>query len=562
MSGTNAWKGPIVLGSDTLVAVPLGELVLSGAISAAQAPFGFPQPNPTLTKSFDGILTLSGVSSYFNQTFAGAGKLEVNGALTSSRVIINSTATLSGSGRVDGITTQGGIVNPGGQTGNTLTSTSNVVFDANSTFSVICSSFSPPTSTNLAVTGTVNLGSATTKPQFGLHVRRPCQAPTSRSSTTMGRSMPSAGHSRISSRAPDLQDHGLRTSNEWYTAVSKSGLSRHLRQAYGGDGNDVVVTYVGTNSAFANRTVTTPINEGEIATVTGTVVEPDSQDIFILEVAWGDGRPPESYTFPPGSGGQIVSVQHRYLYNPAFASTGEYTISLAWHDQNGMGNTGTLVVTVNSITAEAASRFAHEMYATVLGREPDAAGQEFWVRQLQTGGSRPQLAKVFWESPEHRGIQVDGFYQTYLHRAAEPAGREVWVNSLLEGLSETEVESRFLTSPEYSTLYPTYETFLVGIYADVLGRAPDPEGLAFWQQTPQSVQARSAVGVGFLTSTEKHRQLVDDYYTTILKRDADAQGTESWLAELVSGRLSSEQVALRFLTSEEFFVRAAVATTP
>src|SRR5262249_21196783 len=76
------------------------------------------------------------------------------------------------------------------------------------------------------------------------------------------------------------------------------------------------------------------------------------------------------------------------------------------------------------------------LYRAVPGRAPDPGGFSDWVHALQSGASRQQVAAGFWASPEHRGIQVDGFYATYLHRAAEPAGRAGWVHALLAGMRE------------------------------------------------------------------------------------------------------------------------------
>jgi large repetitive protein len=72
-------------------------------------------------------------------------------------------------------------------------------------------------------------------------------------------------------------------------------------------------------------TVTSPIDEGGRATVSGTITDPGPRDPFTLVVNWGDGKPARTYTFPAGSDGQRVSVSHRYR------DDGAYTIQLSWH---------------------------------------------------------------------------------------------------------------------------------------------------------------------------------------------------------------------------------------
>src|SRR5262249_5171764 len=80
------------------------------------------------------------------------------------------------------------------------------------------------------------------------------------------------------------------------------------------------------------------------------------------------------------------------------------------------------------------SAFVKGRYRHVLNRNPDPTGLNAWVQQLQMGVSRSQLAAVFWNSAEHRTIEVDFYYQTYLGRPADPAGRTAWVNALLSGM--------------------------------------------------------------------------------------------------------------------------------
>src|SRR5262249_42422111 len=76
------------------------------------------------------------------------------------------------------------------------------------------------------------------------------------------------------------------------------------------------------------------------------------------------------------------------------------------------------------------------LYRPVLGREADAGGLSAWVQFLKGGGSRAQLVRAFWESAEHRGLQVDQFYATHLRRPADAAGRAHWVAALRAGQSE------------------------------------------------------------------------------------------------------------------------------
>jgi hypothetical protein len=214
--------------------------------------------------------------------------------------------------------------------------------------------------------------------------------------------------------------------------------------------------------------------------------------------------------------------------------------------------------TVSGLTGAAPDptvTFVETLYQDMLDRSPDAPGMAYWVAFIQAGGTRQQVADGFWDSLEHRGLQVDQFYTTYLHRPAEAAGRTYWVNQLMAGMSEAQVANGFLTSDEYTQSHPSTVDYLFGLYADVLGRSPDANGLDAWLSAVQGGLSRAAVANGFLSSQEAELEQVNQDYANYLGRSGEAAGVAFWLGALESGR-SWAQVAEAFLASDELFARA------
>ena len=74
----------------------------------------------------------------------------------------------------------------------------------------------------------------------------------------------------------------------------------------------------------ANLAVTSPINEGQWATLSGEFVESSSLDAPTLRIDWGDGSPAETFTYPAGT--TSFSEQHRYVDDDADDT---YTISVS-----------------------------------------------------------------------------------------------------------------------------------------------------------------------------------------------------------------------------------------
>lgn len=82
-----------------------------------------------------------------------------------------------------------------------------------------------------------------------------------------------------------------------------------------------------------------------------------------------------------------------------------------------------------------------ELYIGFFGRAPDAAGFEFWTEQLADGATPYQIAAAFATTPEfeaaYHGLtvteQVTKLYLNVLNRAPDPSGLAYWVGQINSG---------------------------------------------------------------------------------------------------------------------------------
>lgn len=96
---------------------------------------------------------------------------------------------------------------------------------------------------------------------------------------------------------------------------------------------------------LGNVSVTSPINEGGAAVLTGTLAEVAGAGAMRLVVNWGPGQASSSYAFAEGT--TTFSVSHVYLDNPAAPAT-SFPITLTL--SNAGGNTGgAAAVVVNDV---------------------------------------------------------------------------------------------------------------------------------------------------------------------------------------------------------------------
>jgi hypothetical protein len=228
-----------------------------------------------------------------------------------------------------------------------------------------------------------------------------------------------------------------------------------------------------------------------------------------------------------------------------------FTVPVSAGANNGGWNFADATTVPNELTA-----YVTGLYGTLLDRPPDSYGLNSWITALEQGTPRTAVAQAIWESPEHRGQEVDRYYALYLHRVADPVGRAAFVNAFLSGASELDIQRAILESGEYQAAHPTDSAFLSGLYVDVLGRGADPGGLAAWQQVLNATHGnRDAVVRGFLTSDEAYAQALNFYYEDYLHRPFDAVGRQTWLSLLDSGQYTLESVGTGFLDSEEYKAR-------
>jgi hypothetical protein len=165
-------------------------------------------------------------------------------------------------------------------------------------------------------------------------------------------------------------------------------------------------------------------------------------------------------------------------------------------------------------------------------------------------------------SNSNPGGAVDLYYNEYnewlyalygdlLLRAADPGGLAYWTNQLTSGTSFQSVANGFLDSPEYCTRIVT------GFYQQFLDRGPDTGGLAGWVSTLEKGTSIQQVILGFCNSAEYLQknpvpdQFVESLYERLLGRASDPAGKAGWVSALQAGR-GTTYVIDGFLTSTEY----------
>jgi hypothetical protein len=271
--------------------------------------------------------------------------------------------------------------------------------------------------------------------------------------------------------------------------------------------------------------------------------------------ALGGGEGPTVGAYPFYRAPSVHDILGGFNGPCAPAPAGLCTAGPGFDGPTGLGSPAGPPVPVPSATATN-DHFVHAAYLTMLGQDADPTSYAYWLGRLNSGTSRWTMAMALATSKGYRGDviggagAVEGFYEEYLGRPSDPGGVAYWIGRMNQGTTFEQVRLAFIGSPEYFARYGDDPGRAVdALYHDVLGRAPDPDGRAFWVAHFNATTIASQI----LFSAEGRAQLVAGYYQTYLGRAADPGGLAYW-SQAILGGASDEQIIAFLLSSNEFFL--------
>ncbi|MEZ5410708.1 MAG: DUF4214 domain-containing protein [Acidimicrobiales bacterium] len=178
-----------------------------------------------------------------------------------------------------------------------------------------------------------------------------------------------------------------------------------------------------------------------------------------------------------------------------------------------------------------------------------------------TSGINPVVASSIFK---YRA-QVVRQYLAYFGRLPDSAGLQHWVNARRSGLSLAAMSDSFASSDEFRARVGHLDNvgFIDLVYRQVLGRAPDSGGLAYWAQVLSQGTSRGQVMVGFAESAEfvaatrdqvtwvEQHGPVARLYLAYFQRQGDDEGIRYWIGTGLPG----VAVSNAFAGSDEFNAR-------
>ena len=176
---------------------------------------------------------------------------------------------------------------------------------------------------------------------------------------------------------------------------------------------------------------------------------------------------------------------------------------------------------------------------------------------------------------------VNRCYQEILGRDGEPEGIAFWTNALsTHQAAGADIVASFCDSPEFIAGSYSEEHIIWKLYAAMMGREPDDEGLKHWKYMMEDLGCSGRLVMQQFSASAEFKNICDIYgiipgtvsletrdlnplltgfvsrcYRITMKRYGDPGGLNYWAGQLLNRTQTPHQVAMNFLHSEEFLKR-------
>jgi hypothetical protein len=358
---------------------------------------------------------------------------------------------------------------------------------------------------------------------------------------------------------------GWVTSTSWDSCSLTCGTSYTFRvKARNGDGIDTGWTSLGPQSTQVCPDTTPPAPPAGLRIISSS----SSQ----IDLTWNPNAEPDlgGYRVYYGTASRVyvssINVGNVTTYSLTGLPSGQtYYIALTALDMLNNESEYSLEVHSGLISENPlndTTEFVKQQYRDFLNREAETAGLQFWVNMIDSGAiTRAQVIESFFWSKEFgaRIAPIVRLYFAYFLRIPEYEGLMFWIDAYNSGWSLGAISDSFAGSEEFQQRYGALnnEAFVNLVYQNILGRAPDPGGYAFWVgELNSGRRTRGQVMIGFSESAEyegltSHEVFVTMMYVVMLRRSPEEGGSDFWMNYLDSGN-SGLGLIDGFLHSQEY----------
>ena len=294
--------------------------------------------------------------------------------------------------------------------------------------------------------------------------------------------------------------------------------------------------------------VATPPPASELQfTATGYGVARTQSTIGLVVTRTGSVAAPVTVDFATSGGSAVAGTNFKSASGTVTFPIGALTetIPLTILNPGALGAGGKFFTVTLSNATNGATLTSNQAVANVTINHP--------LPQDPIPGNLAAVAASFTHSAEALADFVVQAYTVYLHRPPEQNGLNFWTGRLASGLTDQGLEAQFIGSPEYIQNHGgTGAGWVTGMYEDLLGRAPDPNGLAFWVGQVQAGISPVSIALGFAASPEREGNILGADYEIYLGRAIDPASESFYLQQFANG-VQNEDIVAALVGSAEYY---------
>lgn len=237
--------------------------------------------------------------------------------------------------------------------------------------------------------------------------------------------------------------------------------------------------------------------------------------------------------------------------------------------------TGTALVPVASNAATATSlptygpfatpgELVDQTYLDVLRRNPTATERQTASAALQGGQSSGAFVVALTDTAESNANvrSVIRLYRAYYLRNPDHTGLGYWIGQRRSGVTLSSVSNQFAAAPEFALRYGRLDDagFVNLVYDNVLDRAPDAKGRAYWVALLGQGLYRGQLMTKFSESGEYVRKSFGvvtalQQYDALFRQGLPRGLSDSYGPSVQSGRITPEGLATSFLADVKYTSR-------
>ncbi len=195
--------------------------------------------------------------------------------------------------------------------------------------------------------------------------------------------------------------------------------------------------------------------------------------------------------------------------------------------------------------------YISRVYWADVNRGPSADESNFWTWVLSTGTPAAALSNGLLRSGEWAQYQAASQYLILLRRSADAGGMQYWTQWMTANRNPDGMAAAMASSSEYwfDSGWKA-DAWVTNLYRDLLGRSPDPGGLAYWSARVRAGESRYTIALTVALSRERSEIVVRNGYRLLLRRAADPGGLASFVSLFEQTR-DPASVLLPLATSPE-----------